>query len=215
MKKFITLTICILFLISAIDAQIIFRTRPAYRYRTFKEHRNWHLSNFKPTVNISFGYGIPNLDKYELLGFWNYYHTPVSQTGPIFGAINYQFKRSMSIGVTVSYGKVSAPYYNYNNSTFAFTGNLKNTSLMLNFVRYIFTDNEKIIPYIKTAIGINMWTQDYLDQSGNKAVLADDPTALAYQVGIGAKLMFAKQTGIFIEAGYGKYILAGGLTFKF
>lgn len=215
MKKYIGFTACMLFLISALDAQVIFRTRPAYHYRTFPEQQRHQLPKFKPSVNISFGYGIPNLDKYELFEFGNYYHTSVSQAGPVFGSINYQFHRAMSIGVLVAYGKVSATYYNYSNSAFAFTGNLKNTSLMLNFVRYMFTRNKNIVPYMRTAIGINMWTQDYLDQSGNKAVIADDPTVLAYQAAIGVKLMLAQQAGLFVEAGYGKYILAGGVTFKF
>lgn len=215
MKKYIALIICTLFLIAASDAQVIFRTRTGGRFRALPQQRKRRLPNFKPSVNISFGYGVPNLDKYELLEFRNFFHTSVHQTGPVFGSIDYQFNRAMSIGANVSFGKVSAPYYNNNGSGSAFTGYLKNTSLMLNFVRYIITGNEKIVPYMKTAIGINMWTQDYLDQYGNKAVIADDPTALAYQVGIGAKLMLAKQSGFFIEAGYGKYILAGGLTFKF
>ena len=215
MKKYMTLITCTLFLIPALDAQVMFRTRPTGRYRIAPKQRSRRMSKFKPTVNLSFGYGVPNLDKYELLEFGNYYHTSVSQTGPVFGSIDYQFNRAMSLGAMVSYGKVSAPYYNNNGSALAFTGYLKNTSLMLDFVRYIITRNEKIVPYMRTAIGINMWTQDYLDQSGNKAVIANDPTAFAYQVSLGAKLMLVKQAGFFVEAGYGKYILSGGLTFKF
>ncbi len=215
MKKYIASITCTLFLISSLNAQVSFRTRPNGRYRTTPEQRDRHLPKFKPSINISFGYGVPNLDKYELLEFSNYYHTSVNQTGPVFGTIDYQFNRTMSIGAMISYGKLNSPYYSSNGSGFAFTGYLKNTSLMLNFVRYIISGNEKVVPYMRTAIGINMWTQDYLDQSGNKAIVANDPTALAYQVSVGAKLMLAKQAGFFVEAGYGKYILSGGLTFKF
>ncbi len=197
------------------NAQVVIHSRLPGRYRILRQQRNSHFSKFKPAINISFGYGAPNLDKDELLEFRNYYHSSINQTGPVFGAIDYQFKRTMSIGVMISYGKLSAPYYNNNGSALAFTGYLKNTSLMLNFVRYMIVRNEKVSPYIRTAIGINMWTQDYLDQSGNKAVIADDPTVLAYQVAIGAKFMLAKQAGFFVEAGYGKYILSAGLTFKF
>lgn len=217
MKKYILLIICALFLLPTLDAQIIFRTapHPQFRKRALPVYRTRHLPNFKPTINISFGYGIPNLDKYELPGFWDYYHTSVVQKGPIYGSIDYQFMRNMSLGITWSYGKVSADYYNYNNDAFAFTGNLKNTSLMLNIVRYIPSRNEKIEPYFKTAIGLNLWSQDFLDPSGKKVVIADDPTELTYQVGIGTILMLSKQAGFFIEAGYGKYIFSGGLTFKF
>ncbi len=41
------------------------------------------------------------------------------------------------------------------------------------------------------------------------------PTDLAYQVGIGAKFKLSKNAGIFAEAGYGKYIVQGGVFFKF
>lgn len=84
---------------------------------------------------------------------------------------------------------------------------------MFDLVRYIPVTG-KISPYIKTAIGVNIWKQNYLDPSGNKAVLADDPSMLAYQTVIGAKFNFSKQTSFFIEAGYGKYILGGGLSLK-
>jgi hypothetical protein len=215
MKKSIALIVCAVFLISSVKAQAVFRTRPNGRHRTLPAPRDRHLQKFKPSVNISFGYGVPNLDKYELLEFRNYYHTSVNQNGPVFGTIEYQFNRTMSVGAMVSYGKLNSPYYSSNGSGLAFTGYLKNTSLMLSFVRYIISGNEKIVPYMRTAIGINMWTQDYLDQSGNKAIIANDPTAFAYQVSLGTKLMLAKQAGFFVEAGYGKYILSGGLTFKF
>jgi hypothetical protein len=176
--------------------------------------RNRQLPKFQPSVNFSFGYGFPNLDKYQLLEFGNYYQGSVNQTGPVFGAMDYQFSRSMSVGAMVSYGKISAPYYNDNNSSLAFTGHLNNWSVMVNFVRYI-AAGEKVMPYLRTAIGINIWEQDYTDLSGNKVVIADDPSPLAYQTGLGVKFKLSKQSGIFIEAGYGKYILSGGLTLKF
>jgi hypothetical protein len=38
---------------------------------------------------------------------------------------------------------------------------------------------------------------------------------LAYQVGLGANFKLSPNAGFFIEAGYGKYILNGGLSLKF
>lgn len=211
MKKFLVFIALGIFAITSANAQFFFRARPRERYKS--SQGNQHLTKFQPSINLSFGYGFPNLDKYELLEFSNYYHTSVNQTGPVFGSIDYQFNRAMSVGAMVTYGKVNAPYYNNNGSAIAFTGYLKNLSFMLNFVRYL-SGNEKVVPYMRTAIGINMWTQDYLDQSGNKAVIANDPTAFAYQLGAGVKLNFTKYAGMFVEAGYGKYIVSGGLSFK-
>jgi len=77
------------------------------------------------------------------------------------------------------------------------------------------TYNNAIEPYVRTALGINNWTQNYLDQSGNKAANIPDPSELAYQVSLGARFNLSKGAGFYIEGGYGKYILTGGLTLKF
>ncbi len=216
MKKCAVLTAIIIFLASSVQAQ--FRYGYRVRHRPPSPERFRQLPKFEPSVNITLGYGFPNLDKYELLDFYNYYKGPASQTGPVFGTVDYQFSRTMSIGIMASYGKVSAPYYDYNapaSDPAVLTGKLENWSIMINFVRYIPVATDKITPYMRTAIGINSWSQAYTDQSGNKAVNAEDPPSLAYQVGLGAKFNLSKNAGLFLEAGYGKYILSSGLAFKF
>jgi predicted porin len=85
---------------------------------------------------------------------------------------------------------------------------------MINFIHYI-PAGEKVTPYLRTAIGINTWQQNYVDPQGNKINLDGTPSELAYQVGLGADIYLSKNAGIFLEGGYGKYILHGGLTFKF
>ncbi len=171
---------------------------------------------FQPTVNLSFGYGFPNTDQYFLTSFYNAYKGNISQVGPFTGSVDYQFSRTMSIGVLATYGKVSAPYYDYNNRGFdspAFTGKLQSTSIMLNWVNYI-PVNQKIMPYFKIAAGANIWNQDYVDESGQKMNYIELPSAFAYQASFGARFSLSKQAGLFIEAGYGKYILNGGLSIK-
>lgn len=187
-----------------------------YRQRPPIKQQNPNLPKFEPTVNISVGYGFPNLDKYELPAMYNYYKGTYTQSGPVTGAIDYQFSRYMSIGALVTHGKVSVPYYDYNNSaTPAVNGSLENWSFMLNLVRYMPVNSTKVSPYFRTAIGVNSWTQNFSDASGNKINLNGNPSDLAYQVGFGAKFNMSKNAGIFIEAGYGKYILHGGLALKF
>ena len=85
---------------------------------------------------------------------------------------------------------------------------------MLDLVRY-FPVNEKITPYLRTAIGVNSWNQEYSDANGNKLpIVPIDLPDFAYQLSFGAKFHLSKNAGIFIEGGYGKYILNGGLSFK-
>jgi opacity protein-like surface antigen len=221
-KYLISFLICTLCFSALAEAQVGVYIGPRYGpgygrgYRHRQQRPQEDLPPFQPTVNLSFGYGFPNLDKDQLPDFFNLYKgTTTSQTGPVTGAIDYRFSRNMSIGVLVTHGEVKVPYYNYNEpSSPVFTGSLDNWSVMLNFMRYI-QATEKITPYIRTAVGINTWQQNYTDAQGNKVNMDGSPSELAYQVGLGADFYLSKNAGLFLEAGYGKYILHGGLTFRF
>jgi predicted porin len=170
---------------------------------------------FKPVVIVSIGYGFPNLDKLQLPDYFNYYKGTASQSGPFTGAIDYQFNPTTSIGLLVTHGTVNMPYYSYNNPTSpSLNGALDNWSYMINFLRYI-PASKAVTPYIRTAIGINSWSQNFTDGSGNNVYPPVALPDLAYQIGIGAKFNVSKNTGFFVEGGYGKYILHGGLSFKF
>ncbi|MFT3679391.1 MAG: outer membrane beta-barrel protein [Ferruginibacter sp.] len=205
--------------INPVSAQVLRRgvyDRRFGRVRLPPKQQATNTPSFEPTVNISVGYGFPNLDKYALPELYNYYKGSYSQTGPLTGSVDYQFSRTMSIGVLVTHGKVSVPYYAYNNnSSPALNGSLENWSFMLNLVRYIPVSGSKVAPYLRTAIGINSWQQNFTDDGGNKVNVAFNPQDLAYQVGLGAKFNLSKKAGLFVEAGYGKYILNGGLAVKF
>lgn len=169
---------------------------------------------FKPTVNLTLGYGFPNLDKDQLLIFDNAYAGTNSQNGPFMGTLDYQFKRNTSIGIMVTNGSVNRNYYNYSNDAYAFNGKLNNTAIMLNLVNYL-PGTRTVSPYFRTAIGVNIWSDNYAFPNGSKVVQDNGEQDLAYQVSLGMKLNISKNAGFFVEAGYGKYILSGGLAFKF
>jgi hypothetical protein len=220
-KYFVSFLICTFCFGALAEAQVGVFIGPRIGYGQGYRHRQRpqqdDLPKFEPSINLSFGYGFPNLDKDQLPDFYNLYKgSTTSQTGPITGAIDYRFSRNMSIGALVTHGNVSVPYYNYNDpSAPVFKGSLDNWSVMLNFMRYIQTAG-KISPYLRTAVGINTWQQKYTDAAGNKVNMdTGEPSQLAYQVGLGADYYLSKNAGLFLEAGYGKYILHGGLTFKF
>ena len=174
-----------------------------------------NLPPFVPTVNVSVGYGFPDLDRNYLPDFYGMSRGNSSQSGVITGSVNYQFSRKMSIGVMMAHGVVSAPYYDYYSAGPAFTCRLEAWSFMINLVRYI-PISAMVTPYIKTAIGINTWQQEYTDPNGNKvAVTATDLPDLARQFALGVRFRLSRQAGLFVEAGYGKDILNGGLSVKF
>jgi hypothetical protein len=180
-----------------------------------KQNQNSQLPKFEPSIDISIGYGFPNLDKYQLPVFFNYYSGNVQQTGPVTGSIDYRFSRNMSVGLMITHGSVSAPYYDYNSGAQTFTGSLNNWSFMFNMMHYIPVYSNKASPYFRTAIGINTWEQSFTDNSGNKLNMQGNPSDLAYQVSFGADFMLSKNARFFMEGGYGKYILQAGMKFKF
>jgi hypothetical protein len=215
MKRHIQILSSILLLTFSVQAQYIYRMRPVPRYRPAPKHQN--LPKFDPEVYLKIGYGFPNLDKNDLLWFDNYYIGTINQNGPVSASVDYRFKKSSSVGLMVTYGKLNAPYYSFNGNASdppSFYGHLESWSVMLNLVRYIPLATDRIEPYLRTAFGVNIWQQNYQDASGNKVVNADDPNPFAYQASIGSNIKLSKSSALYVEAGYGKYILSGGLSFK-
>lgn len=229
MKKQITfLSILLILMCSVADAQ--FYGGGVYIQRGYRrppppgpqQYHRKKTASFKPAVNLSLGYGFPNLDKNyfpdEFYGGVNTYKgNQFSQTGPFNAALDFRFSRYNSIGVMGTYGKTSVPYYDYGSefSGPAFAGSIESWSVMMNMMTY-FPGYQTVSPYIRTAIGLVNRNENYSYPDGSK-VVADlkDVTDLAYQVSIGTRFNFSPNTGLFIEAGYGRYIVNGGLTFKF
>lgn len=223
MKKHMTIiALAFLLIATGTEANAQFRGRvyvgPTYRPRPpMMKKQNPRFNQFQPSVDISLGYGLPNLDKNNLAQFSDAYMGTVSQNGPFIGAVDFRFSPMMSIGVMGTYGKVSANYYDYSSTSNIpdFNGKIENWSLMLNLMSYMPTQNRKVEPYLRTAIGINNYTQNYVYPNGDKAAIVPDLSQLAYQASLGAKFNLSKQAGFFLEAGYGKYIFSGGLSLRF
>ncbi len=195
----------------------VYRRPPPPPPPNFRRQPVQRMPAFKPSLNLTVGYGFPNLDQNHLAEFFDAYKGSVTQQGPVTASLDYQFSRSTSIGVAGTYGKTSAAYFDHNSYSDIpdFNGYLENWSVLFNMVNYFPASSRYVEPYIKTAIGMNKWKQDYLYPNGDKAAVLDDPTSLAYQVSIGSKFNFSPHAGFYLEAGYGKYILNGGLAFKF
>jgi hypothetical protein len=220
------LIVLVLFVFSSFAAEsqsVIVMPRRGYTYhprghnqKPPQSQKKQTLPKFTPSLNIYLGYGFPNLDKYQLAsGINNAYVGNITQNGPFAGSIDYRFSRNMGIGVLVTNGQVNAPYYNYYSGKKDYNASLDNWSVMLNLMNYIPVNSTKVTPYFRTAIGVNIWNQNYTDASDNKLNSIYTPTDLAYQISLGSSVNITKSFGFFGEVGYGKYILLGGLCLKF
>lgn len=190
----------------------VYMRPPHPRYQQRRQQPK--LPPFTPSLQLNLGYGFPNLAQNELVDFYGVYRGNVQQLGPINASLDYRFSRFMSLGIMGMYGKVSMPYYNYNGFTPAMKGTLENWTIMANMMNYI-PVNQHVEPYLRIALGVNIWNQDYVDyDAGTKVNYVQKPSDFAYQFSFGCKFNISKQTGLFIEGGYGKYILNGGLSLK-
>ena len=230
-RKYWLLIIISVSLINSIDAQVYFggrigggfgygsgMGRVRYGNRTYgrrQPKKENYEPAFKPVVYVSLGYGFPNLDASQLPD--NAYITGYnkgfsSSSGPITGAIDYRFSRHTSIGVMTTYGKVSAPYTNSSNINVG-TGSIETLGVLLNLMNYAPLSNTAAM-YFRIAFGANITNStSFSDQSAG--ILYISPASFAYQVGLGGRFEIAKNTALFAEAGYGKYILHGGISFAF
>ena len=122
----------------------------------------------------------------------------------------------MSVGVMATYGKLNTSYYSYGGNNYypSFYGHLEGYAVMFNMMNY-FPSGKSVSPYLRTAFGVNFWNEDYRDLNGNKLATNYYPNSFAYQFSLGAKFNLTPNAGIFVEAGYGKYIAQGGLSLTF
>jgi hypothetical protein len=220
-KKYVVpflVVICLAVYIPA-NAQIGIFVSPYGGYHHFQHRRQGPPPPpFEPYTTLSIGYGFPNLDKYELPGIGGLYQGNSTQMlGPLTASVDYRFERPLSIGIMVTHGTVDVPYYDDYTNAKQFTASLDNWSVMLDLINYFPVDsyNENVVAYTRLAAGVNIWNQSYTDPSGNNANVINVPSDFAYQVSLGAKFKLGNDASFFAEAGWGKYILQGGLSFKF
>ena len=163
-------------------------------------------STFKPEISVKIGYGFPNVDTYQFSDYVGLYKGSISQTGPITSSVDYKYNSTNSIGIMATYGKVAIPYTDGNNN-YEGKVNLETRSVLANFMQFRPLTNSATF-YFHEALGASINNVNYL---GNVPVIT--PASFAYQLGVGAKFKISEKTSFFAEAGYGKYVLHGGLSY--
>ena len=189
------------------------------RYQSAPQKNTQQRGYFEPSVNISVGYGLPSVDAKRMADFYGANKGNASNDGSWMGSIDYRFSPKTSIGVMATHSNVSRPYYVNSGADYGepyVDGKQKNTAVMVNLVNYFGSSNAAVNPYLRTAAGVNIWDQTYTEAANGKPMdYVTEPSKFAYQASLGAQIKLSKNAGLFLEAGYGKYIAAGGLTFSF
>lgn len=162
---------------------------------------------------FSLQYGFPNTIKNSLESVFGFSQTNKKSFGPVSIAYEYHVNELMSIGASISYGSYSADYQDNFGANLAFRGTLRNTAILLQTTRYMETDKKASL-YAKGSIGLNLWSGEYKKPDGTDFKNFNAPTPLGYNAMVGVKYSFSKKAFGYLEAGYGKYIVAAGLSVK-
>ncbi|HTJ10472.1 MAG TPA: hypothetical protein VL547_00525 [Dinghuibacter sp.] len=157
-------------------------------------------------VSFSVGAGLPNLDTRYLPAFDGMSMGGVTRSAVVTGSLMCRVTRRLEAGVTTTYGSVSASYSEPGSVGFSgFSGKLEDWTIMATLQR-TFPMGRRVSAYIKTALGAHLWTQSYTEPGAS----ADLPV-LAKQVCGGVRLRCLRRAGLFVEAGYGEYVVLGGI----
>jgi hypothetical protein len=142
--------------------------------------------------------------------------------GPVFFGYEYFVSDEISLGINLLYANGKQ---NYSNSTLTSILGLSSADLgtgQINLFQisgsssyHLYTTN-KLDPYIKGAIGINLWKTKYIDKAGKESNPFTAPTPFAYQGIVGLRYFVNPNWAILGEVGYSSLRFSAniGTTFK-
>jgi Outer membrane protein beta-barrel domain len=127
--------------------------------------------------------------------------------GPIF--INYEYLVNENIGIGIGLTHASATQ-TYNSSALLglldinasnVTGEIQLNQIAINSTYHLYT-TDKLDPYIKAGIGINIWKGSYTDETGKQVKPFTAPTPLAYQGLVGLRYFIQPKFGLYGELSF-------------
>jgi opacity protein-like surface antigen len=174
---------------------------------------------------VQAGIGIPNnaatlLDFGGLATVLNGTNGNKKGIGPIF--INYEYLINDNIG-GIGFTHAAAKQ-TYNSSDLLgilginaskVTGEIKLYQIAFTSTYHLYT-TDKLDPYIKGGIGLNLWKGSYTDETGKQAKPFIAPTPVAYQGLVGLRYFVQPQFGLFGELSFSnlKFSANIGAAFK-
>ena len=160
---------------------------------------------------ISFGIGTPNklANFLDLGGLGSLFSSSKSHSGPYF--VNYEFliRKDLGLGATVSYASAKQTYQNpFGNDKI--TGSISGFSILFSST-YHFYITDKLDPYLRGGIGVNIWTGSYKDENNGDAGKFTAPTPIAYTANLGLRYFLSPKVAPFGELGFSNYKLTANI----
>ncbi len=124
---------------------------------------------------------------------------------------------NLGMGIGLSYVEASQTInINVTAPSTSINTKVKNTSIIVSTTYHLYT-TDKLDPYTKVSIGLNIWKVSSKNQNGNDVnTVPTLPTPLAYNAVIGLRYFATSKVGVFGEASYSnlRFSANTGLTFK-
>lgn len=154
----------------------------------------------KRSQMISFSYGAPNkiADLLDFGGVAAIFFTTINEeaTGPFMADYEYLIKDNIGIGLSLLHASGRQTYQSGNNS---YTGSIKQYQIGFSTYYHLHT-TDKLDPYIKGTIGVNIWDGYYKDNNGNDADNFVAPTPFGFRSIIGLRYFLANKIAVLGEA---------------
>lgn len=211
MKISITLFISTVFSFGIATAQDY--SRPSEPIKSFGEG----------AVAFTAGYGYPNWGQIGIniildSSIYQRY-SPYKSVGPIHFRGEYGLSKSIGLGLSVNYnsfgGQWFRDYYQYLGYSKFYSENMsvKSISLMARFNLHFAVSNQ-VDPYCGIAAGYKLITYKY--HSDYPGVVYDYTGGLpvGFETTIGIRYYFSDIVGIYVEMGFAKSIIQGGISLK-
>lgn len=172
------------------------------------------------------GIGLPNnaatlLDFGGIASLFNGIAANKKVIGP--GFISYEYLATEYLGIGIGFTHAAATQ-RYNSSisipvigftAIDVTGNIKLYQIAFNTTYHLYT-TDKLDPYFKAGIGINLWKGSYTDQTGKQVKPFAAPTPFGYQGLVGLRYFVKPKFGLFGELSFSniKFSANIGTSFK-
>jgi opacity protein-like surface antigen len=229
MQKIKLLTILLIFN-QAIFAQV---TQILNAVKPTKKFEGTPILQKKSSI-INLGFGFPNNATdllsgggtvnaiSQILGAGNTSTKGKKGFGPVFLGYEYFLNNEISVGLNFLYATGKQDYSNSSlftqlglGSADLGTGEINLFQIAGSTSYHLYTTN-KLDPYIKGAIGINLWKTTYTDKAGNKSNPFTAPTPFAYQGIVGLRYFVSNNWAILGEVSYSSLRFSAniGTTYK-
>lgn len=169
---------------------------------------------------ISVGYGFPNIGKAIFNVYDIYTDFKVTGIGPMHLKYEYGVSDKIGMGLSVNLvtSKVSWMEPGYYNDSISYEHRIKSTAYsILARMNIHFATQAKIDPYWGFGLGYSgrKWTYSTDDPNDLNAVSLKNLIPLGFESTIGCRFYFTDNIGAYLEAGFSKSIVQGGLVAKF